>query len=268
MEALRTKARELLESKAVGVVIGYGQGSLPRNTRPVFIRTPQRVDRLILNDRCTQNLAVYLFKPEVKAFGKAAIVAPPPTLRALLQLATENQLQDGQVVMIGVDTTGQLLDLPDFKAVEAFVATLPAGLTAEQAERIHKLQQMSREERWQFWVKEFSRCLRCYACRSACPMCYCGRCAVEANQPQWIGSAPHPLANFEWHVARAMHQAGRCVNCGSCAEACPLGIPLNLMTQMICQDLADEFGQIAGMQAKGDYVLATFKPDDKEDFIR
>lgn len=268
MEPLRAKARELLESKAVGVVIGYAQGSLPENTRPVFIRNPQRVDRLILNEHCHQNLAVYLFKPEVKAFGKPALVARSTTLRSILQLAAENQIQEGQVVVLAVGNDGQLLDLPDFKAIEEYLAKQPRGLTPEEAERLKKIEQMSREERWRFWIKEFSRCLRCYACRAACPMCYCGRCAVEANQPQWIGAAPHPLANFEWHVSRAMHQAGRCIECGSCAEACPVDIPLNLLTQMINREVLEDFGVVAGSGAKAPYALATFKPEDKEDFIK
>jgi ferredoxin len=58
---------------------------------------------------------------------------------------------------------------------------------------------------------------------------------------------------------RAMHLAARCVNCGDCFRACPLKIPLNLLTKRI---IADSFGE------DDVYALATFKPDDKEDFIR
>lgn len=48
-----------------------------------------------------------------------------------------------------------------------------------------KLEQMTSVERFSFWEGEFSRCIKCYACRAACPMCWCRRCVVDNNQPQW-----------------------------------------------------------------------------------
>ena len=90
---------------------------------------------------------------------------------------------------------------------------------------------MGLEQRRQFWEEQFSRCLKCYACRAACPLCYCSRCTVECNQPQWIPVPAHDLGNLEWNVMRAMHLAGRCVNCGDCSRACPVGIPLYLLNQ-------------------------------------
>jgi len=41
------------------------------------------VDRLVLDGKCTQNLATYLTKHEVKHLGKIAVVALPATQRAL-----------------------------------------------------------------------------------------------------------------------------------------------------------------------------------------
>jgi ferredoxin len=268
MEELRKKARELLDGEAVKVVIGYGPGSEPDRARAVFVRKPEQADSLIFDDRCQQNLAVYLTKPEIKVLGKPAIVATPAVLRSILQLAAENQIADGQIVALDVGANGQVSALSDFKTIEEAVATLPVGLSSQEKEAIAKVQAMSRAERWAFWVDQFSACLRCYACRAACPMCYCGRCAVECNQPQWIASVPHPSANLEWHLARAMHMTGRCINCGYCAKACPVGIPINLLGQMLTQEVEAEFGLHAGVSAKREYVLGTFKPEDKESFIR
>ena len=275
MEALRKKARELLESKAVQVVIGYGEGSGGR-ARAVFIRQPDKADGLILDDRCRANLSVYLVKPEVKALGKAAIVAKPSTLRTMLQLASENQIADGLVVALAVNN-GQVLDLTSFQAVEEYLNTsVPPpeapgkarGLSAEDRAAMARIEAMTREQRWQFWVDEFSRCMKCYACRAACPICYCTRCVIESNQPQWIPVAPTGIGNLEWHIVRAMHLAGRCLNCGYCAEACPVGIRLNLLTQTLTDEIGGDFGVEAGFSAKREYALSTFKPEDKEDFIR
>ena len=35
----------------------------------------------------------------------------------------------------------------------------------------------------------FSTCIRCYACRDACPLCYCHVCFVDESMPQWVGKS-------------------------------------------------------------------------------
>lgn len=73
---------------------------------------------------------------------------------------------------------------------------------------------------------------------------------------------------MEWQVNRVMHMAGRCVGCSACAEACPVDIPLHLLTLSMAENIREEFGVESGnMGAKGN-VLSTFKVEDKEDFIR
>ena len=44
---------------------------------------------------------------------------------------------------------------------------------------LDKLESLSGKERWEFWKEQLSKCIRCYACRSACPMCYCDECVVD-----------------------------------------------------------------------------------------
>jgi len=66
-----------------------------------------------------------------------------------------------------------------------------------------------------------------------------------------------------------MHLAGRCVNCGECTRVCPVAIPLHLITTKINLDMVENFGACnAGMSAKSDFAMNTFKVDDKENFIR
>jgi len=91
MEALQKSAREALENHRAEVIIGFCEGSGGR-MRPIFVQNPAEAEKLTWNDRCTQNLAVYLAKPEVKKLGRLALVAPLPVLRAVLQLASENQI--------------------------------------------------------------------------------------------------------------------------------------------------------------------------------
>jgi ferredoxin len=260
-DKIRQKAKELLSSGAVKVVIGYGQGSENR-VRAIFIQRPEDADRLIFDDRCVQNLSVYLTKQEVRAMGRQAVVARMPVLRSIRQLAYEEQLKESDVAVIGISDSNELLDLPDLNAVKEHVAKNPLALTPEEQAEVDRLDKMTREERWNYWLEELSNCIKCYACRASCPMCYCARCTVECNQPQWISVPAHEMGNLEWHIMRAMHLAGRCVNCGECTRACPVNIPLKLLNQRIIADLAVNFGP------EEEYALATFKPNDKEDFIR
>jgi formate dehydrogenase subunit beta len=268
MEELRKKARELLENGTAQVVIGYARGSTAEKVRAVFVCSPQQTQELIFNEHCTQNLAVYLLKHEVKALGKPALVARLPALRTVLQLAAEGQIAEGQVVVLAVVDDGKVTELADLPSIEKYVAGFSLALSAQQEELVAKIEKMSREERWTFWQEQFARCLKCYACRAACPMCYCTRCVVDANQPQWVPVAPHAVGNLEWHLVRAMHLAGRCVSCGCCVEACPVGIPLNLLTLMLAREVSAEFGLTAGASTKKEYALSVYKPDDKEGFIR
>jgi ferredoxin len=268
MEALRKIAHEILTGGQVKVIIGYGEGS-PERARAIFVQNPAEIDQLIFDGRCQQNLAVYLMKPEVKALGKIAITASKSVLRSILQLASENQLTDADIVVIGITDDGGVIEFANLQAVEDHVKTA-AGTSAknEDRARIEDIDKKPLEERWQYWQEQLAECVKCYACRSACPMCYCTRCTVECNQPQWIPAPSHHLGNLEWHIMRAMHLTGRCVECGECGRACPLGLPIHLLTQKLAADIERQFDWQAGMSLKVENPLSTFKPDDKENFIK
>lgn len=61
--------------------------------------------------------------------------------------------------------------------------------------------------------------------------------------------------------------AGRCVGCGACAEACPVDIPLHLLTLSMAENIRNEFGKQPGSSEENGNVLSTFKVEDKENFI-
>jgi ferredoxin len=268
MDTLCKLAAARLAAGEIKLVIGYQAGSDATRVRPAFVSGQDDAARLIFDDRCRQNLAVYLLKPEVKAAGKAAVVCSPETLRTLLQYAVENQITNDAVLALVVGEDGSVTELADLAAVEAHVAQQPRGLTTDEQAEIDRIDAMPLAERWQWWSREFERCFKCYACRAACPLCYCARCITDVNQPQWIPVASDPLGNLEWNVVRAMHLAGRCVDCGSCAQACPQGIRIDLLNRVLAREALLNFGAEAGVSTRKDYALAAFKPDDKEEFIR
>jgi ferredoxin len=262
---LREKAKELLESGRVKAVLGYEPGTQGAS-RPAFARSAARAERLVATGE--QNLASYVTRREVRKMGPVALAARPDTLRALLQLMAERQIKEQDVLPLAVDGDGQVTELETAEAIERHLALAAKELPARDRELLDRLAKMTREERWAFWQDELSRCVKCYACRSSCPMCYCEHCTMDCNRPQWVPVPSHGLGNLEYHMVRAMHLAGRCVQCGDCGRACPVGIPIHLLTFNAEETVHAQFGQRAGASAKLDYALSTFRPDDKETFIR
>ncbi|MEI6846612.1 MAG: 4Fe-4S dicluster domain-containing protein [Chlorobiaceae bacterium] len=268
----RTKAKELLSSGEVKMVIGYGPGSTPDRRRPLFITTPDETDRLVLDSACIANLSGYLVTEGLLSDEKrVAIFLRPEGIRTINILAAEAQLNSDQVVIIGFDSAKNEVtalkgsSTEDFSVlIESMRANTPETAKEELFEKIEK---MNPQERFTFWQEEFSKCIKCYACRQACPMCYCRRCIVDSNQPQWINTSAHTLGNFEWNIVRAFHLSGRCVECGNCGRACPVNIPLRLINRKMAKEVMDLFDHFAGTNKTQEPVLASFKKDDSETFI-
>ncbi len=134
--------------------------------------------------------------------------------------------------------------------------------------KIKELEDMPPEQRWEFWKQQFSRCIRCYACRQVCPACFCQRCFVEESEPQWVSPVPQWQDNLMFQVTRIIHVAGRCTDCGECERACPVGIPLRSLTKKM-GDLVDElFRYKVGMDKDAPPLMTHYEYDEAEDFIR
>ena len=132
---------------------------------------------------------------------------------------------------------------------------------------IEAFEGLSHEERWKYFSEEMGRCIRCYACRNACPLCYCPECFVDASRPQWIGKSVDTSDTVLFHIMRAFHLAGRCVECGACERACPLGIDIRKLNRKLAKDVLAFFNYKAGKSIEEVAPLATYRPDDPEVFI-
>ena len=132
---------------------------------------------------------------------------------------------------------------------------------------VEKLSTKTPEERWSYFEEEYSACIRCYACRNACPLCYCEECFVERTNPSWVGKGTDVSDNFIYHIVRALHLAGRCVDCGACATACPLDIDVRILGKRVEKEVLERFEYVAGLDYDTPPALAAFKEDDKEEFI-
>ncbi|MGB9802417.1 4Fe-4S dicluster domain-containing protein [Desulfofundulus sp.] len=104
------------------------------------------------------------------------------------------------------------------------------------------------EEKRAYLFQELSRCIRCYACRQACPMCFCEECFADCSTPQWLSkSSLNVHDNLFFQAVRIIHVAGRCVDCGACDRACPMGIDLRTLTHKMVKDVQELFGYTAGV---------------------
>jgi len=135
-------------------------------------------------------------------------------------------------------------------------------------ERIETLKGMPPEQRWEFWKDEFSRCIRCYACRNICPACYCQRCFVEEAEPQWLLPVSRWQDNLIFQIVRNIHVAGRCTDCGECERACPVGIPLRSMTREMYNIVDELFHFKAGMDKEAKPLLTAYELEEVEDLFR
>lgn len=286
---LQTTCRQLLEKGTVQLVIGYGQSRPDGPPHPVFVTDPQRVGQLVWNERCELNLTVFLKRREVRELGKAAVVVKACDERAVVVLEQESQLDRQNVYLIGAvcgrpreggpakcrsctQRTPQFADILIASADSSASGSADDSPqdTADEApyaalEEFHRL---SPAQRLAYWQREFQRCTRCYACRQACPLCYCTRCIVDKNRPVCIDPAATPQANFAWHVTRAFHLAGRCVGCDQCTLACPAGIDLRLLNLSLARAAEEQFGYRAGQQADAEPLIGCYREQDQESFIR
>ncbi len=142
-----------------------------------------------------------------------------------------------------------------------------SALTEAHAEA-RAFERMSPEERWNSFERETRRCIRCYACREACPMCYCAECFVDCSNPKWIEKSLFPSDLQFYHTVRAYHQTGRCSDCGACERACPMEIRFNHLTQKLNQEVKERFAFETGMDSEALPPLSTYDVDDKQEFIK
>jgi formate dehydrogenase subunit beta len=113
---------------------------------------------------------------------------------------------------------------------------------------VRHIEKLSSDEKWDFFEDLLSTCIRCYACRNACPLCYCPTCFVDESRPQWVGKSQDPTDIRTFHFLRAYHCAGRCTDCGACERACPMGIKVRLLTKKLEKDCLELFDWEAGME--------------------
>ncbi|MDJ0806903.1 MAG: 4Fe-4S dicluster domain-containing protein [Gammaproteobacteria bacterium] len=117
-------------------------------------------------------------------------------------------------------------------------------------------------ERWAYWRSQLERCIRCHACRDACPLCYCENCILERHTPCWVKRSVNLPENTAYQLLRVMHLVGRCTACGECERACPVDLPLGLMMRKMENLVREYYGHRSGLDPSGEHLLSIFDPRD------
>jgi len=144
---------------------------------------------------------------------------------------------------------------------------LPEGDPTIVRRAVEEFEALYQDERYAWFQKEAERCIRCYACREACPMCYCTECFVDHATPRWTESDISQAGTQAWHIIRAFHQAGRCTSCGACERACPMDIKMTYLTDKLNEDMLEVYQFETGMDENTQPPFASFNLDDKNRFV-
>ncbi len=280
----RKIARELLEDKQVDLIIGWEKGTFEDKTTPLFIKKTTDVDRLIINEFCSSNLTPYLLKYKNHQ-GKIALFLKGCDSRGILRLLQDKQIKRENIYIIGVpcsglkqiNSSGEVIEEPkctgcthpnpviyDFILGEKRESKNPEGRFAIIEEDTDK----SAKQTWDYWKSQFEKCIRCYACQRVCPACNCRQCIFVDRSQEWIERRVDGTENAAYSLIRAYHVAGRCVECGECERACPVGLPLMKLNKRIAKDIEELFGPYeAGVDIEEKPPIGHFKHDDPEEFL-
>ena len=185
----------------------------------------------------------------------------------------------GDTVTITADGTAHAFPMADWAQGKCYGCTNPAAVMADvrvgtptpvtpgpvNPPELAALEGMSLEERRSFWRGHMERCLRCYACRNACPMCVCrDHCIGETRNPHFTTQEASVREKLFFQTIHALHLAGRCTGCGECQRACPVGIPILALRQQIAKTIGELFdGYKPGMQADAVPPLLGYALEEK-----
>lgn len=295
-EALRRAAREALAGGAE-LVLGWGPGPDPATLAPLFAASAEECAALDFGPGAVRNLAGYL---RGLAGRKVAVCVKGCDSRSVVQLLSEGLLRREELILIGLPCAGVLgrdglpadgPAQPERDAPEGWPSVPDALLDARclrcrfpnpvLADVTIGPERTPREpeggphadldaflaqpvmERFRHWERELGRCLRCYACRNACPLCVCrDHCLAETRRPGWLSQSSSVREKLLFQVIHAVHTAGRCTECGECQRACPVGIPLLTMKRVLAREAEALFGHVAGTDPAQVPPLLTFRAEE------
>jgi formate dehydrogenase (coenzyme F420) beta subunit len=180
--------------------------------------------------------------------------------RALNELLRWNQVTPAdRVVKVGIACPQELANAHECR--KPFPDQYVAGEKSQPVTNacVDAVEAKDLDGRLNFWLAEFDKCIKFYGCRNVCPVCFCNVCELENDN--LIRTGDLPPENPIFHLTRAVHMAGRCIDCNLCTEACPANIPLRTLYKKVAEIVQEEFGYTTGEVGEGKSPLNILGPD-------
>lgn len=250
------KAKEDFQNGKVQIVLGWKKEQDSIESIPAFIESADELEELIFDEYCVNNLSKYLID-EINGGKKAGVFLKKCDALGLEQMIKDNRILSESVVPYEVECLG----MKDFKTGDIFKKCEKClDKSQDRFEEVRDIEGMTHDERYDYWMSEFSKCIRCNACRNICPACSCETCVFEKKDEDVLGKANNESETGFYQIIRAYHVAGRCSDCGECERICPVGIPLGKINKKIIKDIEELYG-------KGEEdTLSSFNLEDEDTF--
>ena len=183
---------------------------------------------------------VYSWVPK----GKIAVITRRCDEKALAELTKRGYVDEKRMINIGLACSKE--QIAKCRCSDPVPSKVDLGEPNKPVpidELSEKLVKMTSEERLQFWVKQFRKCNKCFACTHNCPVCFCDDCVLEERTFVAEQSIPPGLS---FHMIRSYHLIDKCIECGECERSCPAEIPLLTLRKMLARDMKEAYGFVPG----------------------
>ena len=257
----------------VDVIFAQTEGGVDGGLIPFVAKSADDVEKIAWGDRCKQNLAPYLHGRT----DRVGIVAMPCDARAVAQYIVEHQLERENVFIVGVDCPG-MVDAdgaPRAGCAGCTVRVAPVCDVRVEGDSVGekaatKGAEIAREAaadpaaKFARFRAEIEKCILCFSCRQTCYGCYCKSCFIERDMPDWQPAEIDAGTKMTFHLGRAMHLAGRCVECGACEAACASGVDVRYIISEVTDFVEEMYGFRTGMDTDTPMAMVSYRMDDRE----